>query len=157
MLRAFRTALLSIGAMLLLAMVGVVSLQIVYRYVLDNPLVWTEEAARLIFIWLVFLGSAYAASSSSHLRLDLFGDNAPRRLRSFAALAGGVGAVIYSAIVVYSGWKIVELTASRSLPGTGLSYVWFHAAAPIGAALTLIGTGILLLHRFRSKNSGERS
>ena len=156
MIRALRTVLLATGTTLLVAMVGVVSVQIVYRYVLGNPLIWTEEIARLLFVWVVFLGSAYAATSSSHLRLDLFSAVRFERMRQLSRIAGAIGAAVFSAIVVYSGWKIVALTAPRSLPGTGLSYAWFHSAAPIGAALTLLGAFLVLRERIRRGNRGAR-
>lgn len=151
MLRALRSVLLAIGAALLVAMVVVVSVQIIYRYALGNPLIWTEEVARLIFMWTVFLGSAYAATSSSHLRLDLYSAERFKRMRQLSRIAGAVGAAVFSAVVVYSGWKIVELTATRSLPGTGLSYAWFHSAAPIGSALTLLGAVFVVLRHLRGK------
>jgi TRAP-type C4-dicarboxylate transport system permease small subunit len=125
--------------MLLLSMLGVVTLQIFYRYVLDTPLVWTEELARTVFIWIVFLGGAYAAMDSAHLKLDLWGGKGPQWFVKLNRIVGAYGIIIFSIVVIYSGFRMVELTAMRSMPSTGLSYAWFHAAAPIGASLTLIG------------------
>ena len=46
--------------------------QVFFRYVLNSPLAWTEELARIALIWLVFWGSAIAFRKNEHLTLTLF-------------------------------------------------------------------------------------
>ncbi len=46
-------------------------LQVFFRYVLKVPLEWSEELARALNLWLVFLGAAIATSKSEHVRVDL--------------------------------------------------------------------------------------
>jgi TRAP-type C4-dicarboxylate transport system permease small subunit len=48
-----------------------VLLQVFYRYVLSQPLTWSEEAARYLNIWAVLLAAALAVKRSEHLRVDL--------------------------------------------------------------------------------------
>ncbi|WP_096200767.1 TRAP transporter small permease [Bacillus sp. FJAT-45350] len=49
----------------------IVLLQVFFRYVLNAPLPWTEEAARYLNIWAVLLGMAFAVYLKDHLRVDL--------------------------------------------------------------------------------------
>ena len=156
MLSALRRLLLALGTMLLVAMVVIVSIQIVYRYALGNPLIWTEEVARLVFLWTIFLGAAYAATREAHLRLDLYAGDRFALMRRVSRVTGAIATLAFSGVVVYAGWRIVDLTASRPLPGTGLSYAWFHAAAPIGSALTILGVLLVLLGA-RRRRGPERS
>lgn len=58
----------------------VVLLQISYRYLLNLPLTWSEEAARALNIWAVFLGVAVAVRRGQHLRVDLLDSYLARRL-----------------------------------------------------------------------------
>ncbi|MCE7878778.1 MAG: TRAP transporter small permease, partial [Betaproteobacteria bacterium PRO3] len=45
--------------------------QVVFRYFLDDPLVWSDELARYLFVWVSFLGWIIAARNRSHLAIDM--------------------------------------------------------------------------------------
>lgn len=46
-------------------------IQVVMRYIFSNSLAWSEELARFLYIWEVWLGIAYAAKNSAHFRVTL--------------------------------------------------------------------------------------
>ena len=48
-----------------------VFIQIIFRYLLHQPIYWSEEFPRFILIWLTFLGSAIAMKNRSHLSISL--------------------------------------------------------------------------------------
>ncbi|WP_067725896.1 TRAP transporter small permease [Oceanobacillus damuensis] len=52
----------------------VVILQIFFRFVLNMPLTWSEEASRYLNLWSVLLGAALAVKYKDHLRVDLIDD-----------------------------------------------------------------------------------
>ena len=64
--------------MILVAIVGVTFTQVLFRYVFQLSLAWSEELARYLFLWLAFLASAYAFKTRSHFALrflvDRFGN-----------------------------------------------------------------------------------
>ena len=76
-LEAVAAALTLLITVLLLS--GVVS-----RYVFGLPLVWSEEVVSISFIWLTMLGAAIALHRQEHLRLNLFVDMMPTRVRLWA-------------------------------------------------------------------------
>ena len=43
--------------------------QVVFRYVFNAPLTWSEELARYLFIWCAFLGWTIASRRGSHLAM----------------------------------------------------------------------------------------
>ena len=59
------TCVAAIG--LLAAIFVILILQIAFRYVLNAPLVWPEEAARYLYIWVCYLGAAVALRRGSHI------------------------------------------------------------------------------------------
>ena len=71
------SALLMINITVLL-LVGVIS-----RYLFNKSLVWSDEVVSISFIWLTMLGAAIAVHRNEHLRLGLFVDLLPPRLREF--------------------------------------------------------------------------
>ena len=60
-------------SLLTIAMVAVVFLQVLNRYVFNNPLSWTEEVSRIIFIYMTFLGAYWALRQLTHRCANLYG------------------------------------------------------------------------------------
>ena len=59
------------------SMMIVVTAQIVMRYALNSPLFWSEEFARYVYVWLVFIGSAYCVTQDKHVAVTLVTDRLP--------------------------------------------------------------------------------
>jgi len=56
------------------AMVLIIFLQIIMRYVFNNSLTWSEEITRYIFLWQIWVGVSFAVKSSKHIRVDIIKD-----------------------------------------------------------------------------------
>lgn len=102
-------------------MVVVVFLQIISRYVLSMSLAWSEEVARLLFICLVFMGSAVLARQQKHLSVtivvDLFEPHIRHGFATFASLVG----LICGWYLVQGGWAVMmrewdQLTPALQFP-----------------------------------------
>ncbi len=52
-----------------LAEVVILSAGVIARYVLNDPLVWSDELASIVFLWLAMLGSVIALQRGEHMRL----------------------------------------------------------------------------------------
>ena len=48
-----------------------VNVNVVFRYFLNNPIRWTDEVVTSLFVWTVFMGSAYAHRRHAHLGVDI--------------------------------------------------------------------------------------
>src|SRR5436190_15518230 len=69
-------------ALMLAAMVVLLFIQVVGRYVFENPPDWTEELARTVFIYLTFIGGAVAIVRNAHLRIESLHDRLSARART---------------------------------------------------------------------------
>lgn len=124
----------------LAVLVFIVCLQVTMRYFFHTGLTWSEEVARFLFLWLVWLGAAYAAKRRTHLRIEAFTQKlSPNVLRrvDFIAL------LIWIAFSAFLTWKGAELTMilfrRRQLsPILEIKMAWAYAAVPIGAGLMLL-------------------
>lgn len=58
-------------ALTLLGILIVITMQVVWRYVFNNSLSWTEELGRYIYAWTIFIGSAIALHEETHIRVDM--------------------------------------------------------------------------------------
>ena len=64
----------------------IVNLNVLMRYFLSRPLFWGEEVATGLFVWTVFIGSAYAYRKHAHLGVDILVNALPAKIRSVVKL-----------------------------------------------------------------------
>jgi TRAP-type C4-dicarboxylate transport system permease small subunit len=123
---------------LVAVMTLIVFLQVVYRYVLIQPLHWSEELARYLFIWLSILGATLGLQKRGHFGLDFFyrmlSDQKRRFLQFLIHLL--VGSVIL--VILIQGVKLVQATVLQKSPAMGISMGWAYACLPVGAGLMVI-------------------
>jgi TRAP-type C4-dicarboxylate transport system permease small subunit len=118
--------------------VCVTFVQVVCRYGLDASLSWSEELARYLFVWIIFLGSASAARRGQHMAVDLLAGILPRGLRKWSAL---LVLLITAGFFLTFGLLALQLTENamqQTSSGLEIPVGWVYAAGPIGAALTLL-------------------
>ncbi|HEX7387165.1 MAG TPA: TRAP transporter large permease subunit [Castellaniella sp.] len=132
----------------LLVILEVVSLfvGIVARFVLHSPIVWMDEAASLLFLWLAMMGSVVALQRGEHMRMTALIARAPAELRTFLdVLAVGAALVFLVMLAVPSVSYAVGQNAFTS-PALELSGSWRAAALPSGVVLMIL-LGIVRLTR----------
>jgi TRAP-type C4-dicarboxylate transport system permease small subunit len=62
----------AVGAALVVAEICILFAGVVSRYVFDSPLMWTDELANFLFLWLSMLGTVVALRRGEHMRLTTF-------------------------------------------------------------------------------------
>lgn len=139
--RLGRVALEVAGGGLLVAESILVLATVVFRYLLNDPLYWAEEAARLLLIWLAFVGGALAFQRRQHIRMDVVARSLPRGVQDgLAALVGLLG-LLFCGVVAYQGWTVTLSRWTRVSPVMGMPYVVF--ALPLVLGLVLAGGFVL--------------
>jgi len=112
-----------------------VFVQIIFRYLLHQPIYWSEEFPRFILIWLTFLGSAIAMKNRSHLSISLLTNRLSLQKRKWVQFFANSLSLLFILILVWGGIIITNLTmpnrtAALQMP-TGLVYL----AVPVGGML----------------------
>ena len=119
------------------ALVAVTFLQVVFRYVFNHPLPWTEELAINLFVWVGFIGASIALAKKGHYGLDLLKDKLPSVARRLAEVAIWCVSVAFLLIVAFYGAEVVLVTA-HTMTTLPVSMQWFFSAVPAGAVLMLV-------------------
>ena len=124
---------------LLLALTVMVALsQVVFRYGLDSSLSWSEELARYLFIWVIFLGTASAVRRGQHMAVEALASILPSWvLRPLAALVAIVS-IIFFGVVIYTGVLLTENAVMQLSTALEVSVAYVYVSAPIGAALAIV-------------------
>ncbi len=133
----------------LLCMVVLISLQVAVRFILPKlgmpaGLPWTEEAARYLMVWVIFLCGAIAARHGLLIAVTALTEalpTVPSRLLRRAALALLAG--IFLAMAWY-GWQWTQFGADEISPALTLSKFWLYLAMPVGCTLAAVNTLVLM-------------
>lgn len=120
------------------AMSIIIFLQVVMRYGFQASLSWSEEIARYLFIWLIYIGISYGVKKSAHVEVTALDLVLPEAGRRCLKAVSAVFFLIFSVIIVYYGWlvcmKIMRL--GQEAPGTGIEMWVVYLAVPTGFTLT---------------------
>ncbi len=108
------------------------------RYVMARTFTWYDEIARLLFVWIVFLGAAVGVRRSAHFRLHLVLDRFPPGIRRVANVVGVLVLMGFGLLMIQQGWKLVELGQFQRTPVMGLSKQYVYASVPAGGALIIL-------------------
>ncbi len=126
--------------------VGLTIAQVGFRYLLGQPLIWSEELAKLLLVWMVFLGAAAVAFDGRHLDVDVVFRLLPTPMRRIVRWLNLAVACAFLAAFAWTSLEIVEIESWASLGALGISAAWVRVAATVGATLML---AFLVVRRFR--------
>ncbi|MGH7267206.1 MAG: TRAP transporter small permease [Candidatus Rokuibacteriota bacterium] len=110
-------------------MIVPVTLQIVSRYTgLIPRYIWTEEAARFCFIWIIMLGAMIAVREGTHFEVDVL--PAPKTARGEAALRLTVYLLmlVFAGVFVAYGYRYAAFGYHQTSELTGINLVVIHGA-----------------------------
>jgi TRAP-type C4-dicarboxylate transport system permease small subunit len=117
----------------------VAALGVIFRYVLQHSLPWSDEMAAYLFIWLVFLGAASEVWNDGHPAVHVFADRLPPAVRRAAGVLANVAIAVWGSLLVVYGIKAVHLEAPESLSSLpGISLQLPYSAIPVGGALIVV-------------------
>jgi TRAP-type C4-dicarboxylate transport system permease small subunit len=124
-------------ALLVAAMTGVTLAQVIARYVFAAPLIWSEEAARYLFVWVSMFGAALAMRTRAHYALEAVVEQLPAMARAAAAMFARVVAGGFLLILLVTG--VVETLQAHLQDAATLPFRMSlpYAALPLGAGLML--------------------
>ncbi len=108
------------------ALIVVVVMQVISRYLLAQPIFWTEEVSRFLFIAIIALGSPLAVRSGQFARVDFFVGLLPPRLRRHALAAIDAIVAAFLLIVAYQAVNLIRVghMQKSSVLGIPMSYIF---------------------------------
>lgn len=144
---AVEQALRWIVGALVVTIAGMVTAQIVFRYAVREPIVWSEEFTTLCYQWLSYLGAALAVRYRAHFGVDFLVRHLGERWdRPLEWLGRAVVWTLGVFLIVY-GWRIVQSSAAQMYPTLPFSVGTGYLVLPITGCLFLLMDWAVLLER----------
>lgn len=131
-----------LGWLCIILFVGLVfstTWQVFSRLVLHSPVTWSEELAKMLFVWLSFLGLAFVYGERGHMAVEFLVLRAPERSQKVFAIWSHVVSLILGLVaLVWGGWNAAMNAWSQNLTALPVNIGSVYLVLPIsGVAIVL--------------------
>ncbi len=123
------------AALLVVAEIVILFAGVVSRYVLHAPLIWSDELASILFLWLAMLGAVVAFRRSEHMRMTALVASAGPSLRAYLDVVATCAALAFLLLIVHPGYEYAYEESFITTPALQISNTWRAAALPVGTCL----------------------
>ena len=135
----------TLAALLITAEICILLAGVIARYFLNTPLVWTDEAASLLFLWLASLGTVVALRRGEHMRMTALVAKASPGRRAWLDTVAIAATLAFLLMIVWPALEFAIDEAIVTSPSLEISNAWRAAALPTGLALMAVMAAIRLL------------
>jgi tripartite ATP-independent transporter DctM subunit len=135
------------AAILVVAEIVILFAGIVARYVFQSPLVWSDELASILFLWLAMLGAVVAFRRGEHMRMTAFVNGATPAARAFLDLLAVAAALAFLLLIAGPGWDYAIEEQFVTTPALEIQNIWRAAALPLGTVLMIAIALLRLVER----------
>jgi len=105
------------------------------RYVFNHPLVWSDELASILFLWLAMLGAVIAFRRDEHMRMTAAVGSLPAPTRATFDLLATCAALAFLLLIAWPAYEYAQEETFITTPALGLNNAWRAAALPSGIVL----------------------
>jgi TRAP-type C4-dicarboxylate transport system permease small subunit len=133
---------------LMIIQVIAVSIVVIGRQVFSKTPAWGEEITLFALVWVSMLGSAILLKNDGHISVTAFDQWLPKKVIRVLDLISYLFLMFFAVMMVFYGFKLIELTSRNVLPALQIKSSWLYASVPIssiGMILILIEKIYLLL------------
>ena len=124
-------------AMLVSAEIVLLLAGVVARYLFRRPLVWSDELASILFLWLACLGAVVAFVRSQHMRMTFLNERSSPRAKVILELTAAAASLAFLCLVITPSVEYALAEASILTPALEISAAWRAAALPAGLGLMM--------------------
>jgi tripartite ATP-independent transporter DctM subunit len=123
------------AAILVVAEIVILFAGVIARYVLHQPLIWSDELASMLFLWLAMLGAAVAFRRAEHMRMTAVIGSAPPAVRFYLDAVATCAALAFLVLIVHPAYEYAYEESFITTPALQISNTWRAAALPVGICL----------------------
>ncbi|HCX82313.1 MAG: C4-dicarboxylate ABC transporter permease [Curvibacter sp. RIFCSPHIGHO2_12_FULL_63_18] len=124
MLRRLQQAANLLGGGLFLTLFVVFIIQIVARFGFNKPLPWTDEAAVILYVWVILWAAAAVVPEREHVVFDLVWNSVNTRTRQAMRIVGNLMIGGLALVAIPASWDYVRFMAREGSPVLGLPFMW---------------------------------
>ncbi len=136
---------LSCIGLLLGIMSAVICAQVFFRYVLNASLSWSEELARYLSIWVIFLGVAIAFRRKAMIAIESILQLVPRKIAFLLRIIALLLSLFFSMYLIVYGFNILETVSNQKSTALGIPMWLPYLSIPFGAIFMMLNITAVLI------------
>ena len=124
--------------------------EVIARYVLDSPTVWSQEVSLYIFIWSMLASAGYTLIAGKHIAIDVVTGKMSPFMQRVCVLLSSLGGLAFSLVITWQAWEMLEKTVryNRHSPTLLNIPLWtVHSAVLVGFGLLAVQYLCIILER----------
>ena len=137
-----------IAALLVAAEVAIMLIGVIARYVFRHPLIWTDEGAQAVFLWLGMIGATVALNRGEHMRMTALIARARPVPQLVLDAFGAAMGLVFLAVVIQPSFDYINEVSRLEMPGLGVSKLWITLPLPIGFVILFAVAAMRLFRQF---------
>jgi TRAP-type C4-dicarboxylate transport system permease small subunit len=115
-----------VAGALFLALFAVFVIQVAARFLWRQPLPWSDEAAVILYVWIILWSAALVVPQREHVAFDLLWNAAPKRIRQVMQVAGHLLVGGLCLVALPASWDYVHFMRREGSPVLGLPLMWVY-------------------------------
>jgi len=167
--RYYFLGILGLSSFLVVALVLIMGIQVFFRYVLNDSLIWAEEVCRYILLWTTFLFAGAAFQRGELISLEIVVGRFPGASRLLLVVPAYLASLALLAAITWYGWKFADLNSFQTVPAAdfiwsaivgedrevNMSIFWIYVSVPVGMALMCVHVALSLVAQIKAALRGE--
>jgi tripartite ATP-independent transporter DctM subunit len=133
------------AALLVVAEIVTLFAGVVARYIVQQPLIWSDELASILFLWLAMLGSVVAFRRAEHMRMTAVVASATPAVRAYLDVIATCAALAFLLFIVGPSYQYAYEESFITTPALQIANSWRAAALPVGICLMMLFAVLRLL------------
>ena len=150
-LRLVERALEWLIAALVAALLIIVASTFIDRHFVTLPMAAPDAYARVILVWLTFIGFALAVKGGLNIRVDLIDAHLPAKVRLALDYVFDVVMLALTVLLGVHGWRLVVIGRDQERLGTMMSEAWPSAALFVSCILLVLFLVLRIALRFSGR------
>ena len=127
-----------IGMSIMFVIMFIVVLLGIITRLIGSPISWTEEASRLAFVWMIFMGLSYGTAHDKHIRVTIIPDKMGPKVAAYFTIFWDIVTIVVFCWIGFYGFKYVAYSATAKTYALQLNKGVVASIIPISACLNII-------------------
>jgi tripartite ATP-independent transporter DctM subunit len=133
------------AALLVVAEIVILFAGVISRYVMHQPLIWSDELASILFLWLAMLGAVVAFRRAEHMRMTAVVAAAGPKMWAYLDVVATCAALAFLLLIVWPAYDYAYEESFITTPALQIPNTWRAAALPVGICLMAMFAVLRLL------------
>ena len=129
---------LYVAAICFIALTIMLTGQVISRYALKHSITWMEEAATILFVWMIYLGVSAAVTKRKHLRIDFLLDMMPFKIKRGMLIASNIIFALFNIYVSFIMFNVIKLLGTSQTTMLHIPQRLVYSIIPLGILLSVI-------------------